>query len=376
MTTGGVVLVMVVHGAGAVAVESIVAVRSTTDAPLLVVDNASPDGAARRIRTAFPDLDVVDAGANLGFGGGIDLAASLTDAENLVALNSDVVPAAGWLQSMLAALDDGHAGAVVPRFVDGDGRLAEAGSLVGRDGRTLPGGVGGAVDDPAWVFRRDVDYGSAAALLVRRAAFDAVGGFDPCWGVGYYEDADLCFRLRAAGWATVLAPAATVAHDGHASFSSRARRAQLRRNRPAFVERHHDQLLGRPLVRRPPADLERELQVRDWWAPTRVLLVGGDDLSPAAAAVADARPRWRVTHVAPRRPDGASDRVERVAVGDLDRWLRRRRAAYDLVVLGPGAAAEAGRDVARRLPAASVVDEADLRRRARIDPETGSSPLR
>src|SRR5437762_2939644 len=66
----------------------------------------------------------------------------------------------------------------------------------------------------------DVEQPAAAALLVRRAAFAEIGGFDPAFRPAWYEDVDLCARLREAGWRVRYVPAAPVAHDGGAAMRS------------------------------------------------------------------------------------------------------------------------------------------------------------
>jgi cellulose synthase/poly-beta-1,6-N-acetylglucosamine synthase-like glycosyltransferase len=66
---------------------------------------------------------------------------------------------------------------------------------------------------------RNVDYGGAEALLVRRELFVELGGFDQAYDPAYFEDVDLCLRLRAAGWTIVYEPSAVVVH--HRSMSTR-----------------------------------------------------------------------------------------------------------------------------------------------------------
>src|SRR5205807_1108269 len=75
----------------------------------------------------------------------------------------------------------------------------------------------GTLDRPEFRFRRDVDYASAACLLVRRSAFVDAGGFDPAFAPAYYEDVDLCLRWWSQGLRVVCQPGSNVSHAGGAS---------------------------------------------------------------------------------------------------------------------------------------------------------------
>jgi len=335
-------LVMVVYGQYERARATLASLAATlpADAEVVVVDNASPDGAGARLRDEVEGATFVLHDRNLGFGTGVDLGALHTRGAYLGILNSDVDFDDGWLDELVAVLDrDPTAGAAVPLYLSETGAINEAGVLVGVDGRGYGYGDRLTPSAPEVSFVRSVDYGSAAALLVRRSSFDRVGGLDPAYGLGYYEDADLCFSLRRIGQDTLFVPRARVRHAGGASFSSRARDAQSSRNRPIFVERFAAFLRGRPPLARPPYDPHRELVVRDWWAADRLLVVDRNGrLASFAAAVQRWWPRARVTWVSttPVAAAGTAegDRVERIGcVPRLDSWLEARRFHYGAVVL-------------------------------------------
>ena len=102
---------------------------------------------------------------------------------------------------------------VVPRYLAPDGTLKEAGSIIWRDGGAENFGRGDP--DPGrarYLTRREVDYGSGACLLVRMEALRAAGGLDEAFSPAYFEDVDLCFAVRRAGYRVVYEPRAQVVH--------------------------------------------------------------------------------------------------------------------------------------------------------------------
>ena len=121
-----------------------------------------------------------------------------------------------------------------------DGSLQEAGGIVYQD---ASGCNYGKHDDPLrdrYQYRRDVDYGSGAALLVERALWEQLGGFDERFAPAYYEDTDLCFQARAAGRRVVYEPRARVVHlEGHTCGTDEASGVKQHQvtNRERFLEK-------------------------------------------------------------------------------------------------------------------------------------------
>ena len=131
---------------------------------------------------------------------------------------------------------------VGPKFLYPDGTLAEAGGIIWRDGTVANYGRG---DDPTgchYEYRREIDYASAAALMVRADFWREVGGFDERFDPMYYEDTDLCFEARSRGLRVAYEPRANVIHfEGATAGSDETtshKRHQLE-NRPKFVEKWH-----------------------------------------------------------------------------------------------------------------------------------------
>lgn len=220
---------------------SLAALRPAPD-QVLVVDNASADGTPERVAAQFPAVTLLRNDSNLGFSGGMNvgIAALLAQAEApdaVVLLNQDAEVDPGWLGAIVAPLAaDAGVGAVGCKIRYPDGTLQHAGVTLDWP-RTLARHVGwheadrGQHDAPA-----GVDYVTAAAVALRADALRAVGGFDEGYAPAYFEDLDLCARLRRAGYAVRYEPAATLVHQESTSLRDElVRSAHYNRGRLRFV---------------------------------------------------------------------------------------------------------------------------------------------
>jgi GT2 family glycosyltransferase len=191
-------------------------------------------------------LRVVRVPANLGFAGGCNLGARFAQGNNLVFLNDDTAVTAGWLKALVErAGSEPDIGAVCAKLVGFEEKLQEAGSVVWRDARTDRVGLGADAGDPRYIVARDVDSASACGLLVRRDAWNAVGGFDEDFFPAYYEDVDLCFRLRQAGYRVVYEPNSVIRHRGSVSTAPELRLFAAEQNAKRFVEKWQNELAKR-----------------------------------------------------------------------------------------------------------------------------------
>jgi N-acetylglucosaminyl-diphospho-decaprenol L-rhamnosyltransferase len=199
-------------------------------AEVWVVDNGSSDGSAALVRERHPWAHVLE-GANVGFGGAVNRVAERTSTPWIVAANADVELADGALEALLrAGAAHPRAGAIAPQLVLADGRVQHSVHPFPTLALTLTFNLGLAQAIPALGDRlaiegrwdptraRNVDWALGALVLLRREAWDAVGGFDPRQWM-YAEDLDLAWRLRQAGWRTWFEPSAVVHHAGAASTS-------------------------------------------------------------------------------------------------------------------------------------------------------------
>jgi len=199
-------------------------------AEIIVVDNASGDGTAEMVAADFPDVSLVALPENLGFGAGVNRGACAARGEALLLLNPDTEPASGAIDALARHLGETpRCGAAGARLIGADGE-PQGGFAV----RRFPTLASWAIDllllDHVWpgnpITRRylaldldpeaaqTVDQPAAAALMVRRRAFDAIGGMDETFVPAWFEDVDLCRRLHDAGWDIAYVPAAVIRHEG------------------------------------------------------------------------------------------------------------------------------------------------------------------
>ena len=185
-----------------------------------VVDNASVDGSAQLVRSSYPDVRLREPGANLGFAGGNNVALREVTTDYVALLNNDAVPEPGWLSGLVAVLDARpDVAAVTPKvLMHPSGLVNSAGGWVDRLGHGRDRGFGLA-DTGRWDVAAEVFYAPATACLYRTAAVRDVGLLDEDFFL-YYEDVDLSWRLRLAGWSVRYEPTCVVRHQHSASAGS------------------------------------------------------------------------------------------------------------------------------------------------------------
>jgi N-acetylglucosaminyl-diphospho-decaprenol L-rhamnosyltransferase len=197
---------------------------------VLLADNGSTDGTPQAAVERYPNVRLFDTGANLGYGTAVNRAvAQLGDDDWMIVANPDVQWGPGSIDALLAAaVRWPRAGALGPLVRDPDGSVYPS-------ARHLPSLVRGSMHamlGPFWkrnpwttAYRqerfepteRPVGWLSGSCLLVRRSAFNQIGGFDERYFM-YMEDVDLGDRLGKAGWLSVYVPSAEVLHHkGHST---------------------------------------------------------------------------------------------------------------------------------------------------------------
>ncbi|MFN8035239.1 MAG: glycosyltransferase family 2 protein [Acidimicrobiia bacterium] len=328
---------------------------------LVVVDNASPGRTGAELREQVAGARIVGADHNTGFGVGNDLGVLHSRAEHVVLLNSDCLVEPGWLEPMLERVErDPSVGAVAGKLLDLDGTLQEGGSLLDRDATTRAYGRGAGPMDPQASFPRDVLFGSAGFLLLRRAAFDAVGGFDPVFTPAYFEDVDLALALEARGYRCVYEPRSIARHVREASTPSGTSGALMKAHRPIVQERWGERLATLPTLAEVDRYPHRAYAVRDALTAERVLVVGPDPAWLPGIAARAARTPWiRWTVVDARVDPAAMASGVEFATGEPGAELEARRFHASFVVVGPRAPAGAEPAIRRTQPQATTLDSVE-----------------
>ena len=221
-----VAVVIVNYESGEALARCVEGLRAEGVSELVVVDNGSTDGSLAELRRRLPDVQVLVTGRNLGYGAAANRGVAATSAPLVLVCNPDLEVRPGAL-------------GVLAEVVEGDPGRALAGPLVRTpagarypSARQFPSMVDAAGHALLGIFAPDnrftrayhqeelagvdagprvVDWVSGACFLVRRSAFEQVGGFDEAYFM-YAEDVDLCWRLGRAGWKVAYAPAAEVTH--------------------------------------------------------------------------------------------------------------------------------------------------------------------
>jgi N-acetylglucosaminyl-diphospho-decaprenol L-rhamnosyltransferase len=223
------------------------------DFETIVLDNASGDGTPELVRRKFPDVCVLELAENVGFARGVNRAAELAQGEHLLLLNPDALVHPRAIERLVrfAAAHPGH-GLYAGKNLEADGTvnatsvrgLPSLWSLACFATMLSAAFPGSRMFDPESLGRwprnsiREVGAAIGSFLLVRREAWEALGGFDTRFFM-YSEDVDLCLRAANAGWRPVFVPDAVVTHKRGASTGSRAdRMALVYRGKATLLRKH------------------------------------------------------------------------------------------------------------------------------------------
>ena len=189
---------------------------------IVVADNGSTDGSLAWLRSAYPQVEIIEFAENHGFTVGYNLALERVDTDYFLLMNSDVEATPGWLEPLVAVLDrQADVAAVSPKIL----------SCADRSRFEYAGASGGFIDWLGYPFcrgrilssieydngqydtPRDTFWTSGACMLIRSEVFRRMGGFDAKF-FAHMEEIDLCWRMHLAGYRTMVEPRSTVYHLG------------------------------------------------------------------------------------------------------------------------------------------------------------------
>jgi len=288
---------------------------------------------------------------NLGFLRSCNSAMAQSKGEFIYFLNNDTAVQAGAIDALVDCLDrNPDAGAAGSKLLFENGQLQEAGCIVWADGQAWNYGRGGDPARPEFNYVREVDYCSAASLMVRSNLLRQMGGFDEFFAPAYYEDTDLCFRVRERGKRVLYVPKSVVVHyegGSHGTDPTTGGKAYQTANRQKFVQRwrlelkHHHFPQGANIVAARDKSLRRKMVlVLDADTPQPDRDGGSRSLVSVLHCLVDLG--WKVKYWpnAPQRAPRHAEPLEALGIEVLDergdrslsQWLTQNASSLGMVL--------------------------------------------
>ena len=249
-------------------------VKSSFQPGILVIDNASSDGSAEHLRNLYGNhagIEILSNPRNIGFAPAVNAAAKQLQTDHLLLINPDCRIDQEALAALNRAMEnDTEAALAAPCVRDTRGKPEKATlrrfpdpwrslmtfSGLWRLGRLLPVFRGVPVNRGSLPGETvEAEAVSGACMLIRRKAFEQVGGMDEEYGL-HCEDLDLMYRLQQSGWRCLFVPEATAVHEQGVSS----------RSRPMWVHRQKHRGMAR---------FFRKFQAARYWPPVRWLVYTG-----------------------------------------------------------------------------------------------------
>lgn len=179
---------------------------------VIIVDDCSPDNSAE-VLANVKSIHLIHNEQNQGFIRSCNIGAKTARGEYLYFLNNDTEVTPSWLDELLRTFREfpgtGLAGS---KLIYPDGRLQEAGGIIWQDGSAWNFGRFQDPQFPVYNYAREVDYCSGASIMVPKALFDELGGFDEHYMPAYCEDSDLALKIRDKDYRVIYQPLSTVVH--------------------------------------------------------------------------------------------------------------------------------------------------------------------
>ena len=216
---------------------------------VIVVDNASTDQSADLIEKTFPTVQLIRQSKNVGFGAGNNLGARVASGQYLFLLNTDTVLTCDLLPHLVQVIEqDSTIGIVGPKLLNSDQSLqlstANSISLWGefqdlKQKIEYRNPEKRSQISQQFTIQQEVDIVIGAALLIRRSLFEELKGFDETFFM-YFEESDLCQRVREKGYKIVYTPSVSLIHLGGYSVNKTSDRLSLeyRRSQIYYYQKH------------------------------------------------------------------------------------------------------------------------------------------
>jgi GT2 family glycosyltransferase/glycosyltransferase involved in cell wall biosynthesis len=180
---------------------------------VIIINNASTDETETLLAQLEGAFTIINNSENQGFVQACLQGVKVAKGEFIVFLNNDTQVTPGWLSHMLKRMDtDSEVGITGAQLIYPSGQLQEAGSIIFNDGSGYNYGRSQNPLLPQFNQSREVDYCSGACLMVRKNLYEQLGGFDVRYAPAYYEDTDLCFSARKAGYKVFYCHESQVIH--------------------------------------------------------------------------------------------------------------------------------------------------------------------
>ncbi len=243
---------------------------------IILVDDCSTDKTSELLQSCN-GITALRNTENLGFIGSCSHGAEHARGKYLLFLNNDTEVTDYWLDRLVTTYTEfPKAGIVGSRLVYPDGSLQESGGIIFSDASGWNYGRNGNADDPRYQFAREVDYVSGAALMIPASLFAEFGGFDDHYAPAYYEDTDLAFKCRKAGYQVLVQPRSTVIHfegiSAGTDLNQGMKKYQLV-NHKKFQQRWADQLKLQPAPITDPDDSSTVRAAAEHYRQKKLLLI-------------------------------------------------------------------------------------------------------
>ncbi len=179
---------------------------------VIVIDDNSGNE-TEQLYKYLENVQLITNDTNLGFLRSCNKAAGKAKGDYLVFLNNDTEVTTGWIDELLETFfSRPKVGLVGSKLIYPDGTLQEAGGIVWQNGQPWNIGKGENANHPQYNYTREVDYVSGASIMILKTLWDELGGFSEEFAPAYYEDTDLAFKIREAGYKTLYCPFSEVIH--------------------------------------------------------------------------------------------------------------------------------------------------------------------